>query len=298
MRGGCFSFLFYSILFFLFLKFLAIPLLLICFICWIIKIAFRVFNYQGYNRDGFIRTTFYLLGYIGVRSSSDTNLQYIIIDNVIEELHLTSDNASYARQCVEEGRRCSEAEMERIIQDCKNDWKTESKLQNILKFVSSMLFSDNKLTREEVSLFSLVAKWFGIPSETMKRSLKELLRDNGFVYDEKNEWFYQNQSSSNYYQRYYNQQDNQYGNDSNQNSYSSNNGSSISQLDKAYKILGINASTSDADAKKAYKKMMLRYHPDRAYAKGLGDEGVKQYTELSQQIQEAWGIIKSYRHIS
>jgi len=42
---------------------------------------------------------------------------------------------------------------------------------------------------------------------------------------------------------------------------------------------------------------MIRYHPDRAISQGLGEEGVKRYTELSQQIQEAWNVVKKYRHI-
>jgi len=40
---------------------------------------------------------------------------------------------------------------------------------------------------------------------------------------------------------------------------------------------------------------MNRYHPDKAAARGLGEEEVAKYKEMSQKIQAAWQIVKQHR---
>jgi len=66
--------------------------------------------------------------------------------------------------------------------------------------------------------------------------------------------------------------------------------------DSAYTILEIDKSASDADVKKAYRKMAKKYHPDKL--QGLGEEHLKGAKEKFQKIQEAYDSIKSERGMS
>ena len=47
------------------------------------------------------------------------------------------------------------------------------------------------------------------------------------------------------------------------------------------------------DLKKAYRKLMSEYHPDKLMAKGLPDAMVKVATEKTQQIKAAYEQICS-----
>jgi len=55
-----------------------------------------------------------------------------------------------------------------------------------------------------------------------------------------------------------------------------------------YKILGVTRETSDAELKRAYRRLMSQHHPDKLVAKGLPEEMVKLATEKTQQIQAAY----------
>jgi DnaJ like chaperone protein len=66
-------------------------------------------------------------------------------------------------------------------------------------------------------------------------------------------------------------------------------------LQDAYKILETNASASDADVKKAYRRQMNKNHPDKLISKGLPPEMIKLANEKTQQIKSAYDTIKHAR---
>ena len=63
-------------------------------------------------------------------------------------------------------------------------------------------------------------------------------------------------------------------------------------LGQAYKILGIDKSSSQAEVKKAYRRLMSQHHPDKLVAKGLPDEMIQLATEKTQEIRKAYDLIK------
>ncbi|WP_375241346.1 TerB family tellurite resistance protein [Polaribacter sp.] len=65
------------------------------------------------------------------------------------------------------------------------------------------------------------------------------------------------------------------------------------ESDNAYKILEISKSVTDAEVKKAYRKMVKKYHPDKL--QDLGEEHLKGANEKFQRIQEAYDRIKKER---
>ncbi len=63
-------------------------------------------------------------------------------------------------------------------------------------------------------------------------------------------------------------------------------------LSQAYEILGISKGSSEAEIKKAYRRLMSQHHPDKLVAKGLPDEMIALATEKTQEIRKAYDLIK------
>ena len=64
-------------------------------------------------------------------------------------------------------------------------------------------------------------------------------------------------------------------------------------VSSAYKILGIEANSSDDEIKKAYRKMAVKHHPDKYNQ--LGEEQQIAAKEKFQKIQQAYEQIKKER---
>lgn len=60
-----------------------------------------------------------------------------------------------------------------------------------------------------------------------------------------------------------------------------------------YKVLGINSNASDDDVRKAYRKMAMKYHPDRVA--GMGEEMQRNAAEQMKEINQAYDEIKRRR---
>ncbi len=63
-------------------------------------------------------------------------------------------------------------------------------------------------------------------------------------------------------------------------------------LTQAYKIIGVEDGSSEAEVKKAYRRLMSQHHPDKLVSKGLPDEMIKLATEKTQEIRKAYDLIK------
>jgi len=66
-------------------------------------------------------------------------------------------------------------------------------------------------------------------------------------------------------------------------------------LDDAYKALGVTKDNSDSEIKRAYRKLMSQYHPDKLMGQGMPEDMVAMATEQAKEIQLAYELIKKSR---
>lgn len=66
-------------------------------------------------------------------------------------------------------------------------------------------------------------------------------------------------------------------------------------LKEAYEILGVAENAGDADVKKAYRRLMNQHHPDKLVAKGLPEEMIRLATEKTQEIKNAYELVRKSR---
>ena len=70
----------------------------------------------------------------------------------------------------------------------------------------------------------------------------------------------------------------------------------VENVDSAYKILEIGRNATDDEVKKAYRKMAVKFHPDKV--SHLGADFQKQAKEKFQKVNEAYEKIKEERGIN
>ncbi len=70
----------------------------------------------------------------------------------------------------------------------------------------------------------------------------------------------------------------------------------VPETDSAYKILEIERNATDDEVKKAYRRMAMKYHPDKV--SHLGDEFRKTADEKFKKVNEAYEKIKKERNMN
>jgi DnaJ like chaperone protein len=72
---------------------------------------------------------------------------------------------------------------------------------------------------------------------------------------------------------------------------------SAAALEDAYKALGVTKDNTDAEIKRAYRKLMSQYHPDKLMGQGVPEDMIKMATEQAKEIQVAYDLIKKSRNL-
>ena len=68
-------------------------------------------------------------------------------------------------------------------------------------------------------------------------------------------------------------------------------------LKDAYATLNVSKDASDAEVKRAYRRLLSQHHPDKLVSKGLPEEMMKIATDRTHEIRQAYEKIKDTRGI-
>lgn len=71
--------------------------------------------------------------------------------------------------------------------------------------------------------------------------------------------------------------------------------SGIEALPAAYRMLEVSPKATDAEVKRAYRRLMSQYHPDKLAARGLPETMLQVAGEKTQQIRAAYDTIRKVR---
>jgi DnaJ like chaperone protein len=83
----------------------------------------------------------------------------------------------------------------------------------------------------------------------------------------------------------------------NQSHFGGGQASTVAALDDAYKALGVTKDSTDAEIKRAYRKLMSQYHPDKLMGQGVPEDMIAMATEQAKEIQLAHDLIKKSRSL-
>ncbi len=66
-------------------------------------------------------------------------------------------------------------------------------------------------------------------------------------------------------------------------------------LENAYAVLHVPPKASDAEVKKAYRRLLSQHHPDKLVSKGLPEEMMRLATRKTHEIKQAYEAVKKAR---
>ena len=61
--------------------------------------------------------------------------------------------------------------------------------------------------------------------------------------------------------------------------------------------MGVTKDSSDQEIKRAYRKLIGQYHPDKLMGQGVPEDMIAMATEQAKEIQLAYDLIKKNRNI-
>lgn len=207
----------------------------------------------------FFTATFSIMGYIAKADGKVSREEIRLAEEVMNHLGLNADMRASAKKLFSEGKS-PDFPIDEILDQFKQETHRRTTLiQMFLEIQLQAAYADGVMHPSEEEVLAHICQKLGIPLAQLKR-LEEMLKA-GF-------------GSTGYSQQA---------------------ASSKTTLADAYAILGIEKSSSDAELKKAYRRLMSQHHPDKLVAKGLPEEMIQDATEKTQQIKSAYEQIKESR---
>lgn len=214
----------------------------------------------------FFKTTFLVMGHVAKAGDASNQPTKDDLEKVMKQLNMNPEMQKLAHQYYNEGR--------------KSDFNLDKTLNNFKKTVRF-----NKALLKVFMEIQLQAAYMQGVLIDAKRALliytSERLGIDRTLFARLNAMHQAEDRFREYLRRHYYEQFQKMRNTS-------------STLD-AYRVLGLESQASDAQVKRAYRKLISEHHPDRLIAQGLPEAMIKVATEKTQEIKAAYETIKDAR---
>lgn len=240
---------------------------------------------KGHN-EVMVFGTFALLGYVARGDGSIKREQIALAENCMNMMRLTSEGRARAIAAFNRGKS-NEFDLALEIENLnKVVAGNRIIISYILEILIQMALVDAKVEPEEHRRLCEIARSFGVGEALVDALIQARQSEMRF----RQGGFYSGGSQQGY----------GYGGDAGQgydggSSYSGNAQADASKLADAYALLGVSADASWEEVRKAHKRLMLKYHPDRLKSQGIPEEMIRTYTDKAKDIQAAFDLIKRTR---
>lgn len=232
---------------------------------------------KGYN-ETLIYGTFALLGYVARGGGIIKREQILIATQCMNMMKL--DDPESRRKAQEAFNHGKGENFNLDLETAKLKaavGRNAGVISYLLEILVQMALADAVVEQEEHRRLCEIAQRLGVPVTAMERLIQIRIAEMQF-----RRGFY----------GYSGQTDSGHERSSQEESRTSQEASSLSD---AYRILGVSENASWDEVRKAHKRLMLKYHPDRLKSQGVPEEMIRTYTEKAKDIQAAFDCIKRAR---
>ncbi|WP_198266379.1 co-chaperone DjlA [sulfur-oxidizing endosymbiont of Gigantopelta aegis] len=217
------------------------------------------------TQAAFFSATFSIMGHIAKADGHVTKDEIAMAKQIMDHMKLDAEQKKAAIALFNQGKQ-ADFDLDGVLFQFKQvAHRRTTLLQMFMEIQLHAAFADGKMDEAEQLIINKVAQRLGFTNRHIEQ-LSALVRSNLGL-------------GGNRY--YYNQGDE--------------NKSHSELVKEAYEMLGVSAASSDAEVKKAYRRLMNQHHPDKLVSKGLPEEMIQMATEKTQQIKAAYEMVKEVR---
>jgi DnaJ like chaperone protein len=213
---------------------------------------------RTHRESVFLGTVFTLMGKIAKADGRVSEEEISHVEQMFNKLGMTAAHRQQAIALFKKG-----ADTDFDIRPTLNEFMavcghTANLRQMLLVYLIVMAFADGRLDPAEESLLRDIAQYLGY-SQDMFQQLMAMV--------------------------------------TNQTHFAGGKSSAASDLGDAYKALGVRKESSDQEVKRAYRKLMSQYHPDKLMGQGMPEDMIAMATAQAQEVQIAYDMIKKSRNL-
>lgn len=211
---------------------------------------------SGERQTVFLETVFILMGKLAKADGQISKDEIAFTEQLIQKLRLTDEHRQQAIALFKRGAAPDFDYDPNIKQFLDVCGHTRSLKQMLLVYLIVMASADGKIDPAENNLLTDIARHLGYDQAAFQHLLDMVLNQSHFARGQ---------------------------------------ASSATALDDAYKALGVSKESSDQEVKRAYRKLISQYHPDKLIGQGVPKDMIALATEQAQEIQIAYDLISKSR---
>jgi len=226
----------------------------------------------GQTRDAFFEALFCSLGYLAKADGRVSEAEIAMAESLMQRMQISGEERQRAIRFFNQGKE-EGFDLHFALRTFVHYSAVRPDLrQMFMEILFEAAFSSGTLTRQEQEVLLQVARELRIPGQVFAAMLAA--RQGG---------------GPGYQGSYSGQQGGQQG--------GRQQGVIRGTLDQAYAQLGLKSSASESDVKKAYRKLVSQYHPDKLVSQGLPEEMMEMAKTRVRDINTAYEQIKKTRGI-
>jgi len=211
---------------------------------------------RAHRESVFLGTVFVLMGKIAKADGQISQNEIAHVEQLFQKLGMTTE---HRQQSIALFKRGSAPDFD--IKPTLNEFMsvcghTNSLRQMLLVYLIVMALADGSLDPAEENLLIEIAQHLGYSQDAFKHILAMV---------------------------------------TNQTHFAGGQPSTASSLEDAYQALGVSKDSTDLEVKRAYRKLMSQYHPDKLMGQGVPEDMIAVATAQAQEVQVAYDLIKKSR---
>ena len=213
----------------------------------------------AHRQSVFIETVFTLMGKLAKADGHVSRDEIAHVEDFMQKLGMSSEHRQVAISLFKQGTAPDFDIKPKLNEFMSVCGHTSSLRQMLLVYLIVMALSDGYLDATEESLLNDVASNLGYDPLAFKQLLEMV---------------------------------------SSQSHFAGGKVTSADALDDAYKALGVTKESSDQEIKRAYRKLISQYHPDKLMGQGVPEDMIAVATAQTQEVQTAYDLIKKSRNMT